>query len=135
MAAVIIGAVNGYEFQFGNLILCLLTLIPSAVLFIGLGLFFATLVNDKAAPGISSICITAASLLGGIWMDVDSVGGTLAKICKVLPFYHGVKAARMAINGDFSGIGKPLGIILLYACVIYILAVVVFRKKMQSDLK
>lgn len=135
IASVIVGAMNGYEFQFINLILCLLILIPSAVLFIGLGLFFATLVNDKAAPGISSICITAVSLLGGIWMDVDAIGGTLANVCKVLPFYHGVKAARMAISGDFSGIGKPLGIILLYACIIYLLAVFVFRKKMQSDLK
>lgn len=135
VAAVIIGAMKGYNFQIGNLILCLLTLIPSAILFIGLGLFFATLVNDKAAPGISSICITAVSLLGGIWMDIDGIGGTLAKVCKVLPFYHGVRAARMAIHGQLSGIGKPLGIILLYAFIIYTLAVFVFRRKMQSDLK
>lgn len=133
IAAVIIGGVNGYSFSLINILLCMLVLIPSAILFIGFGLFFATLLNEKAAPGICSIIITAACMLGGIWMDVDGIGGTLAKVCKALPFYHGVTAARMAISGNYSELLKPLLVIVTYAVVIYLLAVLIFKRKMQSD--
>ena len=133
IAAVIIGGVNGYSFSWINILLCMLVLIPSAILFIGFGLFFATLLNEKAAPGICSILITAACMLGGIWMDVDGIGGTLAKVCKALPFYHGVTAARMAISGNYSELLKPLLVIVAYAVVIYLLAVLIFKRKMQSD--
>lgn len=133
IAAVIIGGVNGYSFSLINILLCMLVLIPSAILFIGFGLFFATLLNEKAAPGICSILITAACMLGGIWMDVDGIGGTLAKVCKALPFYHGVTAARMAISGNYSELLKPLLVIVAYAVVIYLLAVLIFKRKMQSD--
>lgn len=133
MAAVIIGSVNGYSFSLINIFLCMLVLIPSALLFIGFGLFFATLLNEKAAPGICSILITAACMLGGIWMDVDGIGGTLAKVCKALPFYHGVTVARMAISGNYSELLKPLLVIVAYAVVIYLFAVLIFKRKMQSD--
>ena len=133
IAAVIIGGVNDYSFSLVNILLCMLVLIPSAILFIGFGLFFATLLNEKAAPGICSIIITTACMLGGIWMDVDGIGGTLAKVCKALPFYHGVTAARMAISGNYSELLKPLLIIAAYAIVIYLFAVLIFKRKMQSD--
>lgn len=133
IAAVIIGGVNDFSFSLVNILLCMLVLIPSAILFIGLGLFFATLLNEKAAPGICSIIITAACMLGGIWMDVDGIGGSLAKVCKALPFYHGVTAARMAISGNYSELLKPLLVIVAYAVIIYLLAVLIFKRKMQSD--
>lgn len=133
LVAVIIGGIHGYSFNILNIFLCMLVLIPSALLFIGFGLFFATLLNEKAAPGICSIIITASCMLGGIWMDVDGIGGTLAKLCKVLPFYHGVTAARMALRGDYSDLLKPFAIIVVYAVVIYLLAVLIFKRKMQSD--
>lgn len=133
VVAVIIGGMKGYSFSLANILLCMVVLIPSAILFIGFGLFFATLLNEKAAPGICSIIITAACMLGGIWMDVDGIGGGLAKVCKALPFYHGVTAARLAISGNYSALAKPLLIIVAYAIVIYIFAVLVFKRKMQSD--
>ncbi|WP_167956525.1 ABC transporter permease [Anaerosporobacter faecicola] len=135
IAAMIIGQIKGYHFEIQNILLCMVVLLPSALLFIGFGLFFATLLNEKAAPGICSIIISAACMIGGIWMDVDSIGGTLEKICKVFPFYHGVAAARFAIRGEYSKLGQPLLIILVYAVVIYLLATFVFRKKMQSDVR
>jgi ABC-2 type transport system permease protein len=133
LASVVIGSIYDYHFSLINIVLCILVLMPSALLFIGFGLFFASLLSEKAAPGICSIIITAACMLGGIWMDVDGIGGTLAKVCKVLPFYHGVAAARLALSGKYSELLKPLMIIVVYAVVIYVLAVLIFRRKMQSD--
>jgi ABC-2 type transport system permease protein len=134
VASFVIGSSTGYEFEILNVQLCILVLLPSALMFIAFGLFFGTLLNDKAAPGICSIIITAASMLGGIWMDVDAIGGTFMKVSHALPFYHGVSAARMALQGNYAELGKPLIIIFVYALAIYIISALLFSRKMQSDL-
>lgn len=134
-ASMVIGSITDYTFQLSNVVLCILVFLPSVLMFIAFGLFFGTLLNDKAAPGICSIIITAASMLGGVWMDVDSIGGTFQTVCHILPFYQGVKAARMALQGSYTEIGKPLAIIMLYAFAIYLISALLFRRKMQNDIK
>jgi ABC-2 type transport system permease protein len=134
IAAIIIGSITDYTFQMMNVLLCIFVLLPSALLFIAFGLLFGTLLNDKAAPGICSIIITAASMLGGVWMDVDAIGGKFKMVCHVLPFYQGVRAARMAMQGKYADVGKSLLIICLYALVIYMISALLFRRKMQNDL-
>ncbi|MBP1756481.1 MAG: type transporter [Firmicutes bacterium] len=135
VASIMIGRATGYVFQPVNVLLCILVLLPSALMFIAFGMFFGTLLNDKAAPGICSIIISAASMLGGVWMDVDAIGGTFGKVCRALPFYHGVNAARLALQGRYDDLGKPLLIILIYAITIYFVSAILFKWKMQSDLK
>lgn len=130
----VMGQFTGYSFHIGYLIAGLLVLIPSALMFIGIGMFFGTLLNDKAAPGICSIIITVVSMLGGIWMDIDMIGGTITKIAHALPFYQGVNGARMAVLGNFGDLAKPLCIILIYAFIIYCASALVFGRKMKSDL-
>ncbi len=134
-AAVLVGLASDYRFAPGNLVLCVGTLFPSMLLYIGVGLLFGALLNDKAAPGISSIIITAASMLGGIWMDVDALGGSIAKVCKALPFYHGVNAARMAVQGNCSEIGNSLPVIGIYGLAVYVLAVFVLKMRMKMDVR
>ncbi len=118
-----------------NMLLSLPLFIPSVLLYIGLGILFGVLFNDKVAPGICSAVITAATLLGGIWMDVDQMGGAWLAICDKLPFYHSVKAARLTLVGDFGEMLLPLLITTAYAVVIFGLSVLAFVKKMQSDQK
>lgn len=134
-SAIVIGNATGYSFHLWNILLSILVLLPSALMFIAFGLFFGTLLGEKAAPGICSIIISAASMLGGVWMDVYAIGGTFGKFCHVLPFYHGVNAARMALQGNYSKMGKPLLIILIYAFAIYFISALLFHRKMQSDLR
>ena len=110
-------------------------MIPSAIMFIGFGILFGTLFNEKAAPGICSLIITLTCMIGGVFMDVDSLSGGLKSICYKLPFYNGVKVARMAVNGNNSEILKSLIIVFIYSIVIYILSVVLFKKKMKRDFK
>ena len=135
IAAIVIGAFVDYQFDLVNIILCILVLIPSALVFISFGIFFGTLLNDKAAPGICSIIITSASMLGGIWMDVDSIGGTFAKFCHALPFYQGVRGARFALTGEYGDMVKPVLITLGYGILVYLFAIFVLRRKMQQDVK
>lgn len=131
----ILGKTADYNFHVQNLLLSILVLVPSALIFIGFGLFFGTLLNDKAAPGVCSIIISLACMVGGVWMDVDAISGMFQKVCKALPFYQGNMAARNAANGNYGDIGKPLLITLAYGVVIYLLAIWLFEKKRQKDLR
>lgn len=135
VASSVIGAVVDYQFSLVYMLASLVVLLPSAFLFIGFGLLLGTVFNDKAAPGICSIIISISGMIGGVWMDVDSIGGTLKKISQVLPFYPGTLSARYAMNGEFGKLGKPLAIILVYGIVVYVLATVVFYRKMKKDLR
>lgn len=134
VASLVVAIVSGQSLNVLNLLLAVLVNIPAALLFLGLGMLFGTLLNDKAAPGICSILITVSCLLGGIWMDVDTLGGTIMEVSHILPFYQSVKAARMAVLGQYSEILKPLLITGGYAMVIYIFAVFTLKSKMKKDI-
>ena len=132
----IVAAVTGKgTFNVLYMLLSLPLFIPSVLLFIGMGIIFGVLFNDKVAPGVCSAVITAAALLGGIWMDVDQMGGVWLSICDKLPFYHSVRAARLVLVGDFGELPVPLLITTAFAAVIFGLSILAFVKKMQSDKK
>ena len=134
-ASMIVGAVAGdNSVSFGGALMSVVVLIPGAVFFISSGLLFGSLFNEKAAPGLCSVIISLAALLGGIWFDVDGAGGVMLKICQVLPFYHCVKAVRMATALQFSGFAPHFLIVIAYAVVFAALSSVVFRTKMRADL-
>jgi len=116
-----------------NVLLSIVVLIPTAVLFIGIGLMMGSLVNDKAVGGISSIIINVSAWLSGTWFDIKLVGGTFKKIADILPFVHCVNAARAALSGDYASILPNLAWVSGYAVVILVIAAVLFRRKMSSD--
>lgn len=134
-SSVIVGMVTGYSFASGRLLLAMLALLPADFLFIGFGLLFGTLFNEKAAPGFCSVLISLSAILGGIWMDVGSLSGGLKQICEALPFYHAVEAARDAVRGNTGKIGSHLLVVAAYAVVVSGLSVFVFAKKRQQDLR
>lgn len=134
-ASFIIAVIEGVSLNIGNILLAIVTLIPSIIMFIGFGLFFGGLFSQNAAPGLCSAIISAASILGGIWMDVDAIGGAIETICKVLPFYHSVNAARCAVDGNASDGVTSILVVAAYMAVVTVLAIVVFRKNMSSDNK
>lgn len=130
----IIAVIDGKDtFNILNMLISIPLFIPSVLLFIGCGILFGVLFNDKAAPGVCSAVITAAALLGGIWMDVDQMGGVWLSICDKLPFYYCVKAARLALAGDFQEMLLPLLIGSAFAVAVFIISIFLFVKKMQSD--
>lgn len=130
-ASLILALASGDKLSIPNMLFSIVTAIPSMFMFIGFGLLFGTLFNKNAAPGLSSIIISFSGMLGGIWMDVDTIGGTLADICKALPFYHCVKSARLAFDGDFPGSMCESGIVLIWAVVVVAVSIIVFKKKMR----
>lgn len=131
VASLVLAAISGISLDIPNMLFSVVTAIPSVLMFIGFGLLFGTLFNKNAAPGLSSIIISFSGMLGGIWMDVDAIGGTLADICRALPFYHCVKSARLAFDGDFSGSIAESGIVLIWAVIVVSVSILVFKKKMR----
>ena len=125
--------VNGESFNIGYMLLSLPLFIPSVIMFIGLGVFFGTLLNDKAAPGVCSAFITAAAILGGIWMDIDAMGDGWIAVCSCLPFYHSVKYVRCALAGDFGRMVLPILICTAFALVIFVASALLFAHKAKAD--
>lgn len=121
----------GLDFSI-NILVCIAALIPSALLFIACGLLFGCCFSDKAVGGISSILVNAAAWLSGIWFDTSLVGGVFEKITNILPFVHCVDSAKAAIAGDFSAIFPHSLVVLSYALVIFIIAIMRFSKIMKS---
>ncbi len=135
--ALVIALITGYEINALGLLLCVVMAIPSALMFSSLGLLFGTLLNEKSAPGICSILISVGSMLGGIWFDLEGVGGIIQKIAKCMPFYYATKLARSSIDLNFgrSSFIMPIIVMICCALVITALAGVVFGHRMRSDLK
>lgn len=101
---------------------------------ISLGLLAGSLLNDKQVGGVYGALLTNVSAwFSGTWFDVSLVGGWFETIAYALPFAHAVDATRAAIAGEYTLITPHLWWVLGYAVVMTVLAVAVFRKKMNSD--
>lgn len=126
------GCVLGMDIR--NVPLTLVVLLPSAMVFIALGLLAGTSLNDKQVGGVCGALLTnLCAWLSGAWFDVTLVGGVFECIAKVLPFMHAVNAARAAVVGDFTATVKPLAIVAAYAIVLLALAIFLFRRKMLDS--
>lgn len=132
-ASLVVGAFMGERLPVTGIGLSIISLIPSVIMFIAIGMIFGTLVNEKAAPGLCSIIISVVGMIGGIWMDVDGLKGTILSVSKALPFYHGVRVSRMALSGEYNSLGGSLLIVLVWMLFMYLLSVAVLKTKLKKD--
>lgn len=129
-AALVIAFVTGEELSVTGLGISMILLIPVLIMFTALGVIFGCICGEKAAPGVSSVLITVASILGGVWMDIKSVGGVLYDIASWLPFMPAVELARGAVTGSGESQVQYLAITIVYAAAAVVIAAVIFGKKM-----
>lgn len=132
----IISLVTGTELSVLGLLAGAVAIIPSSVMFIAIGMIFGTIFNEKAAPGMCSIIISLGAIVGGVWFDVEGVGGFMEKLSRCLPFLYATKVARAAIKTDFGfdSFVLPLIVVTGSAAVLTALACVFFGRKMRADL-
>lgn len=135
-ASLIISLITGYELKIAGLVIAAFAILPSALMFIAIGFLFGTLLNEKAAPGVCSIIISLGSFIGGIWFDVEGVGGIIEKISKCTPFFYATKLTRSAIDMDFGmeSFLIPLIVVACSAALLTALSCIVFGRKMRADL-
>jgi ABC-2 type transport system permease protein len=117
-----------------NLLWALITLLPTAILFIGIGLLAGTVFTDKQVGPICGALLTNLSAwLSGTWFDLNLVGGGFKAVANLLPFVHAVDATRAAITGNYGAIFPDLVWVIFYAILIFALAIFVFQNKMKSS--
>lgn len=126
------GIILGLEITPG-ILLAVLFIIPVSVFFIGLGLLFGSILNDKQVGGICGALLTNLSAwLSGVWFDLELVGGVFKKIAYALPFVHAVELERSVLSGDLSDIFPHLFVVLLYSAAVLCGAVILFLRQMKN---
>lgn len=118
-----------------NIIVTILIMIPISLLFISLGILIGSLVSDRVAPGVGSIIVQLVAFTSGMYFDVDSLGGVIKFISRILPFSYTVDIAKASLSGNLLNMKSQLLILLIYIIVIFFLASFIFNKKMISDNK
>ena len=138
----IIALISGVNFiSVGSIFLLILAQLPILITNIFLGIVFGTIFNDKTAPGICSIFISLAGILGGCWMPIETMGG-FETFCRFLPFYPSVYVGRIITNAT-NALGSTysfdnvagLGLITISAFMFasIILTTLIFKKNMIND--
>ena len=142
IAGGIITLFNGGEYiSFGWILILIVTQLPVLIFCVFLGVIMGTLFNDKSAPGITSVLISASGILGGSWMPIETMGG-FETFCRFLPFYPSVYLGRV-VTGATNAFGSiytfnsfaviSLITVLIYTVVMVAGSIIAFKNSMVSD--
>lgn len=128
-----VAAILGLQWNGYTLLAILSSLIPS-ILFIGIGLLFGSMLNDKQVGGICGALLTnLCAWLSGAWFDLSLVGGVFEKTAHCLPFYHGVQMEKMLLQGNMASALPHLMITVLYAFAFLLIAIFLFLRQMKRQ--
>ena len=104
----------------------------TSLFFVGTGLLFGSLLNEKAVGGVCGALLTnIAGWLSGVFIPIDLIGGAFKTITHMLPFYHSTEAIRISLGGNFSRMLSHLIVVIGYTIVIFTLAIITFNRKMN----
>ena len=118
-----------------EMIFSILMSVFTSTLFLGLGILFGTICNERSVGGIASIVISAQSVLSGMWFPVEGLDSGFVKIMNYLPFKNATILVQNSLNGitdlktDFL---IPLIIVLIYTLIIFTLAIILYKNKMKE---
>lgn len=128
------GIFDASIFGLGMVLAILLSLV-SSLFFIGVGILFGSICNEKSIGGVSSIIITGQSVLSGMWFPTEGLNQGMITLMKVLPFKNATDLMQnmiVGIDDVFKDFLLPLIIVLAYSVVIIIIAILAFRSKMKE---
>ncbi|MFJ7851131.1 ABC transporter permease [Peribacillus sp. NPDC097224] len=81
-----------------SMIVALALLIPTSIIFIGIGLLCGTLLSERAAVGICGALLTNLSAwLSGAWIDLNLISGLFKDVAFILPFVHQSKWEKLLL--------------------------------------
>lgn len=124
----------GLSAMIGNVLLAILVLLPTAALFIGIGLLAGSVLSDKQVGGICGALLTNVSAwLSGTWFDLSLVGSGFKAVAYALPFAHAVDATRAALAGNYFSILPHLIWVIGYAVLMLIIAIAIFGTRMKNN--
>lgn len=133
VAAWIISMLSGSEVSIGGMIFSVVALMPAMLIFVAIGVILGALFSERAAPGLGSVLITVASMLGGIWMDIEAVGGTLLTVAKALPFYWCCRVGRAAVELDYGEVLHSGMVPLIYCIGLWVVAALTLGRAVGKE--
>lgn len=106
----------------------------TSLFFVGTGLLFGSLLNEKAVGGVCGALLTnIAGWLSGVFIPIDLIGGAFKTITHMLPFYHSTEAIRISLGSNFSRMLPHLIVVIGYTIVIFTLAIITFNRRMNGE--
>ena len=116
-----------------NILHAILMIIPFVIFQVALGLLCGSVLNVKQVGGVCGALLTnLTAWLSGVWFDLDLVGGSFRKIANMLPYVHAVELEKAMINGDYYELLPHVCVVIGYAIVITIGAILVFLRQMKK---
>lgn len=144
----IFGAVSNTGFiPLYKSLLLIVEMLPILSINILVGMTLATILNDKSAPGVTSIFISLSGILGGAWMPLETMGN-FEVVCEALPFYPSVYLGRVITKAphvlpdefgnevlySFSDRGLLFLLITFgYLILFGVLTIIFFNKRLKND--
>ena len=117
-----------------NVLYAVLGQLPSAALYIALGLLFGSVLTDKQAGGVCGALLTNLSAwLSGVWFDLKLVGGAFEAIANRLPFVHAVELARAILAGRAAEALPHLAWVLGWTAAAMLAAAFLFLRQMRRQ--
>lgn len=118
-----------------NMILAILLSIITSLFFIGMGILFGSIFNEKSIGGVSSIVIVGQSVLSGMWFPLEGLSEGIITLMKILPFKNSTMLIQnmiLGINNSFNDFILPLLIVLIYTVIAFVAAILLFKHKMKE---
>ncbi len=127
----VLGATVNAPLTFTGCIASLVSLMPTLLFFIGMGIGFGSVLSATAAPGITSLLITLTGMMGGIWMPLDTMP-KLERVCAFFPFLHMVRLGQGAMSGVCPDVWLHLTVTLAYTALAVIAPLVLFPRALRK---
>ena len=109
-------------------------ILPTAFLFIALGVLCGSIMNVKQVGGLCGALLTnLTAWLSGVWFDLELVGDGFQKAANLLPFLHAVELERAVLRGEFAGSLGHLLWVAGYATAIFLAAIVLFLRQTRNQ--
>lgn len=118
-----------------NMLFAILISLVTSLFYIAIGLFLGTVCNEKSIGGIASIVIAGQSVLSGMWFPVEGLNKGMITFMNILPFRNATKLVQNTLNGitdPFNDFILPLIIVLSYTIIAFIVAIIIFKRKMKT---
>ena len=107
--------------------------VVTSFFYIGLGILFGSICNEKSVGGVASIFIMCQSVLSGMWFPLEGMSRGFVAFLQALPFKNATDLVQNALNGSANPVAdfwRPLAILLGYAALAFFAAILCFRRRM-----
>ena len=131
----VLAIVLGLDFNI-NIIFTILVSIVIALLFIAIGIIIGSISSEKASSGISSIIVQLVCFTSGMYFPKEMLGKVFGKICEHLPFESCLTILKGIMNNRLQDIRlRNVAVFVIYTVAVFVISVIVFKRKMISDNK